>query len=209
MCADYYELWFHFLELSVTNCADPDPWLFICNVDSLEEAVLSLRFEQPNLPPAGCNKPMDDDSFRVHIDMFRCSATSGRRQIPTSKGILSFDDPVYKTLPKPLQALARFAAVCNYLTANGNNGELWWKIGMASNGETQLELDVMYGVSIQSSSLSGDNLPQQYEAPFAPVGEAPLSSGSPITAGPSLSGMAFSGAPPASARGPTPGVSFT
>ncbi len=38
---------------------------------------------------------------------------------------------------------------------------------MAANGETQLELDVMYGVSIQSSSLSGDNSPQQYEAPFA------------------------------------------
>ncbi len=123
MCADFYELWFHFLVLSVTNCADSDPWLVTCNISSLDEAMLSLSFEQPNLPPAGCNKPMDD-SDTVHIDMFRCSATSGRRQIPTSKGVLSFDDPVYKTLPKPLQALARFAAVCNYLTENGNNGEL-------------------------------------------------------------------------------------
>jgi hypothetical protein len=150
--ADYYELWFHFLRLSVTNCADPDPRLVICNVASLDEAVLSLRFEQSNLPPAGCNTPMDDDSDTAHIDMFRCSATSGRRQIPTSKGILNLDDPTYKTLPKPLQALARFAAVCNYLTANGNKGELWWKIGMAANGESQLEVDVMYGLSIQSSA---------------------------------------------------------
>ncbi len=34
VCADYYELWFHFLGLSVTNCADPDPRLVICNVVS-------------------------------------------------------------------------------------------------------------------------------------------------------------------------------
>jgi hypothetical protein len=53
VCSDYYDRWFAFLGLSVVNCADPDPRLVICSVDSRDQAVLSLKFEKPILPPAG------------------------------------------------------------------------------------------------------------------------------------------------------------
>jgi hypothetical protein len=152
ICADYDDWWFSHLGLSVTNCADPDPRLVMCSVEHRDQAVLSLRFEMPNLPPPGCNKPMDNNDDTIHPDMYRCAAASGRRQIPASRGVLSFDDPIYKTLPKPVQALARFSTVCNYLTVNNCDGDLWWQVVMAMNGESELELDVMYGVSIQCNA---------------------------------------------------------
>jgi hypothetical protein len=95
---------------------------------------------------------MENCSDVTSVDMYSCASTAGRRQIPASRGVLSLDDPTFKTLPKPAQALAKFAAACNYLTENGCDGELWWKVGMAVNGEEQLELDVLYGVSIQSDT---------------------------------------------------------
>jgi hypothetical protein len=95
---------------------------------------------------------MENSQDTTAADMFSCSSSSGRRQIPASKGVLSFDDPTFKTLPKPAQALTKFSATCNYLTSNGCDGEFWWKLGMAANGEDQLELDVLYCVSIQSGT---------------------------------------------------------
>ncbi len=85
-------------------------------------------------------------------DMFMCASASGRRQIPASRGVLNFDDPTFKTLPKQLQSMTKFSAVCNFLSGNGCDGDFWWRIGMAINGEEFLELDIFYGVSIQSST---------------------------------------------------------
>jgi hypothetical protein len=121
-------------------------------VDNREQAVLSLRFEPPNLPPAGCTKPMENADDITKPDMFMCASASGRRQIPSSRGVLNFDDPTYKTLSKQLQSMTKFSAVCNFLSGNGCDGDFWWRIGMAINGEEFLELDILYGVSIQSST---------------------------------------------------------
>jgi hypothetical protein len=120
----------------------------MCSVEKREQAVLSLRFEAPNIPPKGCNKPMENGQDTTKPDMYRCASASGRRQIPASRGVLNYDDPTYKTLPKPLQSLTKFAAICNYLTSNGCDGEMWWRVWMFINGDETLELDVMYGVHI-------------------------------------------------------------
>ena len=94
------------------------------------------------------------------------------------------DDPVFKSIPGPLkvsqtlnishnlacrrsitfivltlllflfQAVAKFAAVCKYVTENGSDGSLWWALGSALNGLENLPLAILFGATIPPDTSS-------------------------------------------------------
>ncbi len=62
--------------------------------------------------------------------------------------MLNMEDPIYKSVPSPLKAVVKFAAVCIYITKNGSDGALRWALGSSVNGFFDLPLAILFGAQI-------------------------------------------------------------